>query len=110
LAADIDKNARKVYKNNYNLTPVDDIRTIDEKKIQNFDVLCAGFPCQPFSNGGNKKCFDDNRGLLFDEIIRIAKYKKPKFMFLENVMKSILEADDGYSHSIVHYIYKVQFL
>jgi DNA (cytosine-5)-methyltransferase 1 len=100
LAADIDKNARKVYKNNYNLTPVDDIRTIDEKKMQNFDVLCAGFPCQPFSNGGNKKCFDDNRGLLFDEIIRIAKYKKPKFMFLENV-KHILKVSEG---NVIKYI------
>lgn len=72
---DIDKNARKVYENNYNIKPVDDIRNVDEKKMPDFDILCAGFPCQPFSNGGNKKCFNDNRGLLFDEIIRIAKYK-----------------------------------
>ena len=51
-------------------------------------------PCQPFSNGGKKKSFDDNRGLLFDEIMRIAKYKNPKFMFLENV-KHILKVSNG---------------
>ena len=94
LAVDIDKNARKVYENNYNIKPVDDIRNVDEKKMPDFDILCAGFPCQPFSNGGNKKCFNDNRGLLFDEIIRIAKYKKPKFIFLENV-KHILKVSNG---------------
>ena len=50
--------------------------------------------CQPFSNGGNKKAFDDDRGLLFDEIMRIAKIKKPRFMFLENV-KNILTVSNG---------------
>lgn len=50
--------------------------------------------CQPFSNGGNKKTFKDKRGLLFDEIMRIAKEKKPKFMFLENV-KHILKVSEG---------------
>ena len=50
--------------------------------------------CQSFSNGGNKKAFNDKRGLLFDEIMRIAKHKNPKFMFLENV-KHILKVSDG---------------
>jgi DNA (cytosine-5)-methyltransferase 1 len=50
--------------------------------------------CQPFSNGGNKKSFKDKRGLLFDEIMRMAKHKTPKFMFLENV-KHILKVSDG---------------
>jgi DNA (cytosine-5)-methyltransferase 1 len=56
--------------------------------------------CQAFSNGGKKKCFDDERGLLFDEIIRIAKVKKPKFMFLENV-KHILKVSNG---EVIEYI------
>jgi DNA (cytosine-5)-methyltransferase 1 len=58
--------------------------------------------CQAFSNGGNKKCFEDERGLLFDEIIRIAKEKKPKFMFLENV-KHILKVSNG---EVIDYIKK----
>jgi DNA (cytosine-5)-methyltransferase 1 len=56
--------------------------------------------CQAFSNGGKKKCFEDERGLLFDEIIRIAKVKKPKFMFLENV-KHILKVSKG---EVIDYI------
>jgi len=58
--------------------------------------------CQAFSHGGKKKCFDDDRGLLFDEIIRIANYKKPKFMFLENV-KHILKVGNG---QVIEYIKK----
>ena len=94
FACDIDDRCCKVYKNNYSIEPVKDITKIDEKTLPDFDILCAGFPCQPFSNGGKKKTFDDKRGLLFDEIIRIASYKKPKFMFLENV-KHILKVSDG---------------
>jgi len=94
LACDIDKDCRIVYKDNYNIEPISNIKDIDEKNIQDFDILTAGFPCQSFSNGGKKKCFDDKRGLLFDEIIRIAKEKQPKFMFLENV-KHILKVGKG---------------
>ena len=94
LACDIDDRCCKVYKNNYSIEPVKDITKIDEKTLPDFDILCAGFPCQPFSNGGKKKTFDDKRGLLFDEIIRIASYKNPKFMFLENV-KHILKVSNG---------------
>ena len=100
LACDIDKDCRKVYKENYGIEPVIDVKKIDEKTMEDFDILCGGFPCQAFSNGGKKKCFDDERGLLFDEIIRIAKHKKPKFMFLENV-KHILKVSNG---EVINYI------
>lgn len=102
LACDIDKKCREVYKNNFNIEPVKNIKDIDEKDMVDFDILCAGFPCQPFSNGGKKKTFNDKRGLLFDEIIRIAKYKQPKFMFLENV-KHILKVSNG---EVLEYIKK----
>ena len=58
------------------------------------DVICGGFPCQPFSNGGHKEAFLDPRGTLFYDIIEIAKVKKPKFMFLENV-KHIKKVSNG---------------
>lgn len=102
LACDIDKDCRTVYKENYGIEPVHNVKDIDEKNMVDFDILCSGFPCQAFSNGGNKKCFDDERGLLFDEIIRIAKVKKPKFMFLENV-KHILKVSNG---EVIEYIKK----
>ena len=94
LACDIDSSCREVYKNNYGIEPVNNVKNIDEHNMPDFDILCAGFPCQAFSNGGKKKCFEDDRGLLFDEIIRIAKVKNPKFMFLENV-KHILKVSNG---------------
>ena len=100
LACDIDKDCRVVYKDNYGIEPVANVKNIDEKTMPDFDILCAGFPCQAFSNGGKKKCFEDDRGLLFDEIIRIAKEKKPKFMFLENV-KHILKVSKG---EVISYI------
>ena len=101
-ACDIDKHARKTYENNYNIKPVNDVKDLDPTKMPDFDIICAGFPCQPFSNGGKKKTFDDERGLLFDEIIRIAKVKKPRLMFLENV-KHILKVSDG---EVIAYIKK----
>ena len=94
LACDIDKNCRINYEQNYGIKPVNDIKDIDEHSLSDFDVLCGGFPCQPFSNGGKKKTFQDKRGGLFDEIMRIVKIKQPKFMFLENV-KHILKVSEG---------------
>ncbi len=102
LACDIDKDCREIYKLNYGIEPVDNVKTINEQTMPDFDILCGGFPCQAFSQGGHKKCFDDERGLLFDEIIRIAKVKQPKFMFLENV-KHILRVSEG---KVIDYIQK----
>jgi DNA (cytosine-5)-methyltransferase 1 len=94
LACDIDKYCRINYELNYGIKPVNDIKDIDEHSLPDFDILCGGFPCQPFSSGGNKKTFQDKRGGLFDEIMRIVKVKKPKFLFLENV-KHILKVSKG---------------
>ena len=112
LACDINKYCREVYKMNYDMNVHEDVKKIVPTELQDFDILCAGFPCQAFSNAGKKKTFSDDRGLLFDEIIRIVKVKKPKFLFLENV-KHILKVDDG---KVIKYIldkldkndYKVQ--
>jgi DNA (cytosine-5)-methyltransferase 1 len=94
FSCDIDKKCRKVYEKNYGLTPHDDIINVDEKKIPNFDILCAGFPCQAFSNAGKKNSFNDKRGTLFEHILRIAVEKKPSFIFLENV-KHIKKIENG---------------
>ena len=94
LACDIDEKCRINYELNYGIKPVKDIKDINEKTLPDFDILCGGFPCQPFSSGGKKRTFGDKRGLLFDEIIRIVKHKQPRFLFLENV-KHILKVSNG---------------
>ena len=101
-ACDIDKYCREVYKLNYGVEPLEDVKKMNPKEMEDFDIICGGFPCQAFSNAGKKKTFDDDRGLLFDEIIRLAKEKKPKFMFLENV-KHILKVGNG---EVIEYIKK----
>jgi len=91
-ACDIDKECRKVYKENYGIEPECDMTKISE--FPDFDIFCCGFSCQSFSNAGKKLGRDDPRGKLFDHIVRIANLKKPKYMFLENV-KHIKNIDKG---------------
>ena len=78
----------------------EDIETVDPKKIPDFDILCAGFPCQPFSIAGKLKGFADPRGNIFFEIIRILKVKKPKAFFLENV-RNLISHDKGRTFKII---------
>lgn len=94
FASDIDEHCRKTYEQNYKIKPEGDISKININNIPSFDVLCGGFPCQSFSNSGNKKGFEDKRGQLFEYILKIAQDKKPSFMFLENV-KHIQKIENG---------------
>jgi DNA (cytosine-5)-methyltransferase 1 len=96
---------------------VGDITKVKKSEIPNFDILTGGFPCQPFSQAGFKKGFEDTRGTLFFDIAQIIKVKQPKAYFLENVrglyshdsgrtfetIKRTLTEDLGYSfhHAIV---------
>ncbi len=124
FASEIDKFARQTYIHNFQaISPKifeselfnDDIRHLVADEIPDHDVLCAGFPCQPFSQAGYKRGFDDlhssERGNLFFNIADILQTKKPKAYFLENVrglvnhdrgktfklIREILEQDLGYS-------------
>ena len=85
FASDIDEEARKAYEHNYGMRPYGDITRIKAKDVPDHDLLCAGFPCQPFSIIGKREGFADPRGTLFFEILRIIKAKKPRAIFLENV-------------------------
>jgi DNA (cytosine-5)-methyltransferase 1 len=85
LASDIDKECRNNYELNYKIKPKGDLTKIDIKTIPSFDVLCAGFPCQPFSKAGQQNGFGDNRGNIFFNICEIVKYHRPKYIILENV-------------------------
>lgn len=93
FACEIDDNARKTYKHNFDDVFLNnselfakDIWSLNFKKIPDFEILCAGFPCQPFSQAGKKHGFKDNKsGNLFFAIEEILKVKKPLGYILENV-------------------------
>lgn len=89
FASEINPVLRELYKTNWGIEPKGDIRklvTNEIDSIPNHDILCAGFPCQPFSKAGNQAGMaDKERGILFDEIIKILKHRTPKYFILENV-------------------------
>lgn len=122
FACENDPFARTTYEHNFKSISPDlfttgnfahDITKVDASNIPDFDLLCAGFPCQPFSQAGFKKGFNEARGTLFFHIARIIDKKRPKAFLLENVrhfasheggrtletVKNILERDLGYSFS-----------
>lgn len=94
FSSEWDMSAQKTYRINYGETPSGDITKIDARDIPDFDILLAGFPCQPFSQAGLKKGFADTRGTMFFEIERIIKEKRPKAFLLENV-KQLRSHDKG---------------
>lgn len=116
FASEIDIHARKTYEYNFkklneelfeNELFNDDIRKISPFELPDFDVLCAGFPCQPFSQAGCKRGFKDahksERGNLFFKIVEILDIKRPKAFFLENV-RGIVNHDNGKTFKIIRSI------
>jgi DNA (cytosine-5)-methyltransferase 1 len=100
FASEIDKYARETYYANFGDEPKGDITQIDEKNIPPFDILLAGFPCQAFSVAGHRKGFEDTRGTLFFDVMRIAAHHKPKVIFLENV-KGLVGHDKGKTFKVI---------
>jgi len=94
MACDIDFWANKSYEKNFGVCPRGDISEIHSSDIPNFEVLCAGFPCQTFSNIGPKTGLNDERGRLINQVFRILYDKKPISFILENV-KGLLTHNNG---------------
>ena len=106
-----DVHAKRTYEANYGEVPYGDITRIDKNDIPDHDVLCAGFPCQPFSLAGVSKknslgrkhgFEDETQGTLFFEIKEILRIKKPRAFFLENV-KNLLAHDHGKTFEVIRY-------
>lgn len=100
LASDNDNTLKDLYQKNFGITPKGDIYDISAEDIPEYDVLCAGWPCQPWSQAGKKKGFKDERGTLFLEILRIVKSTNPKVIILENV-PALKKHDEGRTFSII---------
>ncbi len=85
FSSDLDKDARLTYEENYGESPSGDLTQIVASSIPRHQVLCGGFPCQPFSISGNLGGFEDARGTMLHEILRIARHHQPQILLLENV-------------------------
>lgn len=100
FSSEWDKFSQKTYNANFGEVPAGDITKIDAGDIPDFDILLGGFPCQPFSQAGLHKGFEDTRGTLFFEIERIIEKKRPKAFLLENV-KQLKGHDRGRTFRVI---------
>ena len=120
FASEFNPYARKTYEHNFKKISPNlfknnmfncDIRNISPSEIPDFDILCAGFPCQPFSQAGYKRGFDDNhkseRGNLFFNIADILEEKKPRAFFLENV-RGLINHDNGNTFKIIRDVLEIE--
>lgn len=94
FSSEFNKYAQDVYEANYGEFPFGDITEIPCNVIPDHDILCAGFPCQPFSISGKMRGFEDTRGTLIYNVFKIIAHKSPKVVFLENV-KHLVHHDGG---------------
>ena len=109
FSSEWDEHAKETYYNNYGEVPFGDITNFTKtgrkseaapERIPNHDILCGGFPCQPFSQAGKQLGFEDARGTLFFDILTIAKKQRPKVLFLENV-KRLKGHDKGRTFQVI---------
>lgn len=101
FSSEWDKYAQETYKANYQERPQGDITKIKEEEIPSFDILLGGFPCQAFSIAGKRLGFEDTRGTLFFDIVRILNYHKPRAFLLENV-KGLLSHNKKETFSVIY--------
>lgn len=95
FACEKKEHLKELYKKNFNIEPLGDIKNIEANDIPKHDILCAGFPCQPFSKAGQRKGLEDEKnGDLFGYILSILDKKSPNYFILENV-RSLLTHDNG---------------
>lgn len=101
FSSEWDRESQKTYEANFGEMPSGDITKISVKEIPNFDVLLAGFPCQPFSTIGQRAGFKhETQGTLFYDVLRIIRAKRPAAFLLENV-KGLVSHDKGKTFQII---------
>lgn len=102
FASEINEELRELYLRNHKMKVEGDINNVDIKSIPSHDILCAGFPCQPFSKAGSQLGLNDpNNGNLFYKIMDILEYHKPEFLILENV-PNLKGHDNGNTWNVIY--------
>lgn len=102
FASELNSELRELYTKNHNTEISGDINLVNVELIPSHDILCAGFPCQPFSKAGAQLGLEDPRnGNLFYKIVEILKHHKPEFIFLENVA-NLKGHDDGNTWQVIY--------
>lgn len=95
FASELDADLASLYEKNFRLKPDGDIRQVSLRDIPAHDVLCAGFPCQPFSKAGEQRGLECLQwGDLIDYVIAILRHQKPEFFIIENV-PNLVRHNDG---------------
>jgi DNA (cytosine-5)-methyltransferase 1 len=102
FASELQPELQKLYTENFPNTPIyGDITKIPVSEIPRHDILCGGFPCQPFSQAGKRLGFTEVRGSLFGNIMEILEYHKPKYVILENV-QNLKNHDEGNTWKVIN--------
>jgi DNA (cytosine-5)-methyltransferase 1 len=102
FACELDEGLQDIYEKNHGIRPAGDLREVKNADIPAHDILCAGFPCQPFSKAGAQDGFGCSRnGTLFDEVSRIVAFHRPEFVILENV-PNLKKHNEGKTWQIIY--------
>jgi len=103
FACEINKELAQLYKKNFGLVPHSDIRTLDAVSVPDHDILCAGFPCQPFSKAGSQQGLECPKwGDLFDYVIQLLRTHKPHYFIIENVPNLMRHRNGDTWRTIIH--------
>ena len=100
FASDINEQCANIYKKNYGIDSLCDIKKVDENRIPKHDFCFFSPPCQAFSKSGMQKGFEDSRGTLIYEVFRIISFHKPKFILMENV-RNLVSHDEGKTIKVI---------
>ncbi|MEA9412659.1 DNA (cytosine-5-)-methyltransferase [Flavobacterium sp. PL02] len=102
FASELNEELRELYERNHNIEISGDINLVEVRKIPKHDILCAGFPCQPFSKAGSRLGLEDPvNGNLFYKIMEILEQHTPEYIFLENV-SNLKGHDGGNTWEVIH--------
>jgi len=101
FASELDRDLQDLYEKNFGLRPEGDIREIELGSIPDHDLLCAGFPCQPFSKAGDQKGLECPQwGNLFDYVVDVLRLKQPRYFIIENV-PNLIRHDEGKTWTLI---------